>query len=82
MRVRLAFAAITVACLGVVACQPTESGHPTPATDPCVTLSRLPAPGPDHVSGRVMVRDAQQDGATPSELREFCTASVESYPNW
>lgn len=78
MKIKLAFAAITVACLGVVACQPTS--EPTPSA--CEALAQLPAPDSRHVDGRTMVRDAQGDGATPSELRAFCASSVEAYPNW
>lgn len=80
MKIKLAFAAITVACLGVVACQPTSSSHPVPPE--CETLAHLPAPDGRHVDGRTMVWDAQGDGASPSELRAFCASSVEAYPNW
>jgi hypothetical protein len=80
MRIKLAFAAITVACLGVVACQPSESAAPVPAN--CETLAQLPAPDSRHVSGARMVSDAQQDGATPEELSVFCFDSVATYPNW
>ena len=83
MRIRLAFVAITVATLTVVACNPDAPSTP----DPCQLASGLPAydlvavdGSAIHVpAGRDRVRDASMDGLSGKALTRACDAFIAEY---
>lgn len=68
MKIRLAFAAITLATLAVVGCQPGGSDR-----DPCQVASERSE------TFERWVREASMDGASGDELTSFCEALLSQY---
>lgn len=93
MKIKLAFAAITLGTLALVGCQSTSTRHPSPApvatADPCKEASKLPAytvtlrDGGEvsTPSGEDLVREASMDGLNGADLTRACKAFISQYRN-
>jgi hypothetical protein len=64
MKIKLTFAAITLAVLSAVSC------HPDKPIDPCKTASDQSA------RNRDWIKDASMDGASGDELTRYCKTLI------